>query len=136
PTEDVLPWPGNANMAFDLRPTEDVLPWPGNANMAFDLRPTEDVLPWPGNANMAFDLRPTEDVLPWLVNGASFIVGGGDRVGVGVGIGGSDGDGRVGGGVSYPNPSVTLPSSLANAYVALQAWKSAIKSDLNGLLRS
>ncbi|GJZ79174.1 putative ribonuclease H-like domain-containing protein [Tanacetum coccineum] len=68
PTEDVLPWPGNANMAFDLRPTEDVLPWPGNANMAFDLRPTEDVLPWPGNANMAFDLRPTEDVLPWSGN--------------------------------------------------------------------
>ncbi|GJX16609.1 RNA-directed DNA polymerase, eukaryota [Tanacetum coccineum] len=64
-TEDVLSWPGNANMAFDLRPTEDVLPWPGNANMAFDLRPTEDVLPWPGNANMAFDLRPTEDVLLW-----------------------------------------------------------------------
>ncbi|GKB08032.1 hypothetical protein Tco_0836316 [Tanacetum coccineum] len=98
PTEDVLPWPGNANMAFrQLLPTEDVLPWgpdvlrgrgmeygidvrltktasgPGNANMAFDLRPTEtcfrgrpteDVLPWPGNANMTFDLRPTEDVLP------------------------------------------------------------------------
>ncbi|GJU88461.1 retrovirus-related pol polyprotein from transposon TNT 1-94 [Tanacetum coccineum] len=63
PTEDVLPWPGNANMAFDLRPTEDVLPWPGNANMAFDLRPTKDVLPWPGNANMAFDLRLMEDVL-------------------------------------------------------------------------
>ncbi|GJS27603.1 hypothetical protein Tco_0488223 [Tanacetum coccineum] len=62
PTEDVLSWPGNANMAFDLRPTEDVLSWPGNANMAFDLRPTEDVLPWPGNANMAFDLRPTKDV--------------------------------------------------------------------------
>ncbi|GJX59669.1 hypothetical protein Tco_0291059 [Tanacetum coccineum] len=58
PTEDVLPWPGNANMAFDLRPTEDVLPWPGNANMAFDLRPTEDVLPWPGGANIAFDLVP------------------------------------------------------------------------------
>ncbi|GJS69060.1 hypothetical protein Tco_0701901 [Tanacetum coccineum] len=35
-------------MAFDLRPTEDVLPWPGNANMALDLRPTEDILPWPG----------------------------------------------------------------------------------------
>nr|GEW83773.1 RNA-directed DNA polymerase, eukaryota [Tanacetum cinerariifolium] len=34
--EDVLPWPGNANMAFDLRPTRDVLRWPGNANMAFD----------------------------------------------------------------------------------------------------
>ncbi|GJU63668.1 hypothetical protein Tco_1245503 [Tanacetum coccineum] len=50
-------------MAFDLRPTEDVLPWPGNANMAFDLRPTEDVLPSPGNANMAFDLWPTEDVI-------------------------------------------------------------------------
>ncbi|GKA28241.1 hypothetical protein Tco_0714409 [Tanacetum coccineum] len=63
-TEDVLPWPSNANMTFDLRPTEDVLSWPGNANMAFDLRPMEDVLPWPGNANMAFDLRPTEDVLP------------------------------------------------------------------------
>nr|GEW36852.1 reverse transcriptase domain, reverse transcriptase zinc-binding domain protein [Tanacetum cinerariifolium] len=60
-TEDVLPWSGSANMAFDL----DVLPWPGNANMAFDLWSTEDVLPWPGNANMAFDLRPTEDVLPW-----------------------------------------------------------------------
>ncbi|GJW53834.1 alpha-glucan water dikinase 1, chloroplastic-like protein isoform X1 [Tanacetum coccineum] len=68
PTEDVLPWPGNANMAFDLRPTKDVLPWPGNANMAFDLRPTEDVLPWPGNANMAFALRPTKDVLPWPGN--------------------------------------------------------------------
>ncbi|GKE89824.1 hypothetical protein Tco_1567299 [Tanacetum coccineum] len=39
PMEDVLSWPGNANMAFDLRPTEDVLPWPGNANMAFDLVP-------------------------------------------------------------------------------------------------
>ncbi|GKA96939.1 hypothetical protein Tco_0824833 [Tanacetum coccineum] len=61
--EDVLPWPGNANMSFDLRPTEDVLPWPGNANMAFDLWPAEDVLPWPGNANMAFDLWPMEDVL-------------------------------------------------------------------------
>ncbi|GKC42564.1 hypothetical protein Tco_1060286 [Tanacetum coccineum] len=65
PVEDVLPWPGNANMVFDLRRTEDVLPWPGNANMTFDLRPAEDVLPWPGNANMAFDLRPAEDVLPW-----------------------------------------------------------------------
>nr|GEW94715.1 hypothetical protein [Tanacetum cinerariifolium] len=68
PTEDIFPWPGNANMAFDSRPTEDVLPWPGSANMAFDLRPTEDVLPWPGSANMAFDLRPTEDVLPWPGN--------------------------------------------------------------------
>ncbi|GJS09225.1 putative soluble epoxide hydrolase [Tanacetum coccineum] len=68
PTEDVIPWPGNANMAFDLRPTEDVLPWSGNANMAFDLRPTEDVLLWQGNANMAFDLQPTEDVLPWPGN--------------------------------------------------------------------
>ncbi|GKA96263.1 ankyrin repeat-containing domain, PGG domain protein [Tanacetum coccineum] len=54
-------------MAFDLRPTEDVLLWPGNANMAFDLRPTKDVLLWSGNANMEFDLRPTEDVLPWPV---------------------------------------------------------------------
>nr|GFC26272.1 hypothetical protein [Tanacetum cinerariifolium] len=61
PTEDVLPWSGIANMAFDLRPTKDVLSWPGIANMAFDL----DVLPWPGNANMAFDLRPTKDVLSW-----------------------------------------------------------------------
>ncbi|GJR84763.1 hypothetical protein Tco_0155548 [Tanacetum coccineum] len=26
-------------MAFDLRPTEDVLPWPGGANIAFDLVP-------------------------------------------------------------------------------------------------
>nr|GEV69629.1 hypothetical protein [Tanacetum cinerariifolium] len=60
PTEDVLLWPGNANMAFE-RPVEDVLLWPGNANMAFDL----DVLPWPGNANMAFNLQLTEDVLPW-----------------------------------------------------------------------
>nr|GEX54219.1 hypothetical protein [Tanacetum cinerariifolium] len=68
PTKDVLLWPGNANMAFDLWPTGDVLSWSGNANMAFDLRPTEDVLPWPGNANMAFDLRPTEDVLPWPGN--------------------------------------------------------------------
>nr|GEV09935.1 hypothetical protein [Tanacetum cinerariifolium] len=67
-TEDVLPWPGNANMAFDLRPTKDVHSWPGNANMAFDLRPTKDVLPLPGNANMAFDLRPTEDGLPWPGN--------------------------------------------------------------------
>nr|GEZ96540.1 hypothetical protein [Tanacetum cinerariifolium] len=57
PTEDVLPWPGNANMIFDLWPTEDVLPCPGNANMVFDLQPTKDVLPWPGNANMVFDLR-------------------------------------------------------------------------------
>nr|GEW12316.1 hypothetical protein [Tanacetum cinerariifolium] len=64
-TEDVLPWPGNANMAFDLRPTKDVLSWPGNANMVFDLRPTKDVLPWTGNANIVFDLRPTEDVLSW-----------------------------------------------------------------------
>ncbi|GJU21343.1 hypothetical protein Tco_1154685 [Tanacetum coccineum] len=46
-------------MASDLRPTEDVLLWPGNANMAFDLRPKEDVLPWPDNVNMTFDLRPT-----------------------------------------------------------------------------
>nr|GEX98054.1 hypothetical protein [Tanacetum cinerariifolium] len=68
PTGDVLPWPGNANMTFDLRPTKDVLLWPDNANMAFDLRITEDVLSWPGNANMAFDLRPTEDVLPWPDN--------------------------------------------------------------------
>ncbi|GJZ35312.1 hypothetical protein Tco_0581129 [Tanacetum coccineum] len=67
PTEDVLPRSGNANMAFDLQPTKDVLPRPGNANMTFDLRPTEDVLLWPGNVNMAFDLRPTEDVLPWPV---------------------------------------------------------------------
>nr|GEX03373.1 hypothetical protein [Tanacetum cinerariifolium] len=66
--EDVLQWPGNANMAFDLRPTEDVLSWPDNANMAFDLRLTEGVLPWPGNANMAFDLWPTGDVLPWPGN--------------------------------------------------------------------
>nr|GEX69505.1 transcription initiation factor TFIID subunit 4b isoform X1 [Tanacetum cinerariifolium] len=61
----VLPWPGNANMAFDLRSTKDVLSWPGNANMAFDLRSTEDIIPWPGSATMAFDLRSTEDVLPW-----------------------------------------------------------------------
>ncbi|GJY75685.1 hypothetical protein Tco_0480801 [Tanacetum coccineum] len=27
----------DANMAFDLRPTEDVLPWLGGANIAFDL---------------------------------------------------------------------------------------------------
>nr|GEU39709.1 putative nucleotidyltransferase, ribonuclease H [Tanacetum cinerariifolium] len=67
-TKDVLPWPGNAYMAFDLRPTKDVLPWPSNANMAFDLRQTEDVLPWPGNANMVFDLRPTGNGLPWLDN--------------------------------------------------------------------
>ncbi|GKD67568.1 hypothetical protein Tco_1321658 [Tanacetum coccineum] len=67
-TEDILPWPGNANMAFDLRATEDVLPWPGNANMVFDLRRTENVLPWPGNANMAFDLQRTENVLPWPGN--------------------------------------------------------------------
>ncbi|GKA23630.1 hypothetical protein Tco_0709663 [Tanacetum coccineum] len=41
--EDVHP-AGNANIAIDLRPTEDtsglptedVLPWPGNANMAFE----------------------------------------------------------------------------------------------------
>ncbi|GKD30418.1 hypothetical protein Tco_1241196 [Tanacetum coccineum] len=26
-------------MAFDLRPTEDVLPWPGGANVTFDLVP-------------------------------------------------------------------------------------------------
>nr|GFB63799.1 hypothetical protein [Tanacetum cinerariifolium] len=51
-TEDGLPWPDNADMAFDLRQTEDVLPWPGNANMAFDLRQTEDGLPWLDNANM------------------------------------------------------------------------------------
>nr|GFC79016.1 hypothetical protein [Tanacetum cinerariifolium] len=31
-------------MAFNLPPMEDVLPWPGNANMVFDLRLTEDVL--------------------------------------------------------------------------------------------
>nr|GEW69432.1 hypothetical protein [Tanacetum cinerariifolium] len=68
PTEDILPWPGNANMAFDSRPKEDVLPWPGNTNMAFDSRPTKDVLPWPGNANMAFDSRPTENVLQWPGN--------------------------------------------------------------------
>nr|GEY99279.1 hypothetical protein [Tanacetum cinerariifolium] len=70
PTEDVLPWPDNANMAFDSRPTKDVLPWLGSANMTFDLWPTEDVLPWLGSANIAFDLRPTEDpmkdVLSWL----------------------------------------------------------------------
>nr|GEY98130.1 hypothetical protein [Tanacetum cinerariifolium] len=65
PTKDVLSWPGNANMAFDLHPAEDVLLWPGNANMAFDSRPAEDVLLWPGNANMAFDLRLTKDVLSW-----------------------------------------------------------------------
>ncbi|GJW34413.1 hypothetical protein Tco_0054445 [Tanacetum coccineum] len=29
----------DANMAFDLRQTEDVLPWPGGANIAFDLVP-------------------------------------------------------------------------------------------------
>ncbi|GJV88833.1 hypothetical protein Tco_1532771 [Tanacetum coccineum] len=55
-------------MAFDLRPTEDVLPWPGNANMSFDLRGTKNVLSWPGNANMAFDLRRTKNVLPWPGN--------------------------------------------------------------------
>nr|GEU53547.1 retrovirus-related Pol polyprotein from transposon TNT 1-94 [Tanacetum cinerariifolium] len=64
-TKDVLPLPGSANMAFDLQSTEDVLPLPGSANMEFDLRQTKDVLPWLGSANMAFDLRSTEDVLPW-----------------------------------------------------------------------
>ncbi|GJQ93830.1 hypothetical protein Tco_0004969 [Tanacetum coccineum] len=29
----------DVNMAFDLRPTKDVLPWPGGANIAFDLVP-------------------------------------------------------------------------------------------------
>ncbi|KAL4589567.1 hypothetical protein LXL04_002475 [Taraxacum kok-saghyz] len=70
------------------------------------------------------------------VNAASFSVGGGVGVGVGVGVGGSGGGGWLGGGVNYPNPSVRPPSNLNNAYIALQAWKTAIKSDPKGLLRS
>ncbi|KAL8234832.1 hypothetical protein R6Q59_020932 [Mikania micrantha] len=73
-------------------------------------------------------------VLKNTVNAASFSVGGG--VGVRVGIGGtgsSGGGGWVGGGgVNYPNPS----SDLKNAYIALQAWKSAIRSDPKGILHS
>ncbi|GJT93060.1 hypothetical protein Tco_1081905 [Tanacetum coccineum] len=76
-------------------------------------------------------LSSTFFLITTKVNGASYSVGGGDGVGVGVGVGGSGGDGWIGGGVSYPNPSVTSPSSLANAYVALQAWKSAIKNPSN-----
>nr|GEY55394.1 hypothetical protein [Tanacetum cinerariifolium] len=68
PMEDGLSWPGNANMVFDLRQTEDGLLWPGNANMVFDLRPMGDGLSWSDNANMSFDLRPTKDGLPWLDN--------------------------------------------------------------------
>ncbi|GJV02780.1 zinc finger protein-like protein 1 [Tanacetum coccineum] len=64
-------------MAFDLWPTEEVLPWPGNANMAFDLWPTEDVLLWPGNANMAFDLWARGGVVvprlhSWVSNGSRY----------------------------------------------------------------
>ncbi|GJT45918.1 hypothetical protein Tco_0954633 [Tanacetum coccineum] len=64
-------------MAFDLRPTEEVLPWPGNANMAFDLRPTEDVLPWPGGANIAFDLVPDLQCLlrTWCEYGIRLSIG-------------------------------------------------------------
>ncbi|KAJ9538796.1 hypothetical protein OSB04_031529 [Centaurea solstitialis] len=70
-------------------------------------------------------------------NGASFSVGGGVGLGVGVGGGGGGGGGGwVGGGVSYPNPSPSSPSNLKNAYFALQAWKSAIKSDPKGILSS
>nr|GEW10592.1 hypothetical protein [Tanacetum cinerariifolium] len=53
-----VPLPLTLDLNNSHRPTEDVLPWPGNENMAFDLRPIEDVLSWPGNANMIFDLRP------------------------------------------------------------------------------
>nr|GEX94695.1 hypothetical protein [Tanacetum cinerariifolium] len=63
-----LPWPGNANMVFDLRQTKDGLSWLGNANMVFDLRKTKDGLSLPGNANMVFDLRQTEDGLSWPGN--------------------------------------------------------------------
>lgn len=74
-------------------------------------------------------------LLNTTVNAASFSVGGGVGVGVGVGGGSDAGTGWVGGGVSFPNP--TSPhSSLKNAYTALQAWKSAIRSDPKGLLNS
>ncbi|KAI3775559.1 hypothetical protein L1987_50138 [Smallanthus sonchifolius] len=82
--------------------------------------------------SLIFAFKPT-------ANGASFSVGGGVGVGVGVGVGiggGGGGGGWVGGGVSYPNPSLSPPSNLKNAYIALQAWKSAIKSDPRGLLNS
>lgn len=79
---------------------------------------------------LAFFLKTT-------ANGASFSVGGGVGVGIGVGGGGGGDGGWVSvGGVNYPNPSGSPPSNLKNAYIALQAWKSEIKSDPKGLLRS
>ncbi|KAK9071239.1 hypothetical protein SSX86_009807 [Deinandra increscens subsp. villosa] len=75
-------------------------------------------------------------ILQTTVNAASFSVGGGVGLGVGVGAGGGRG-GWVGGGVNYPNPSdPNPPSNLKNAYIALQAWKSAISSDPKGILSS
>ncbi|CAH1425179.1 unnamed protein product [Lactuca virosa] len=74
-------------------------------------------------------------IIKTTANASSFSVGGGVGVGVGIG-GGGGGGGWVGGGVNYPNPSVRPSSNLKNAYIVLQAWKTAIKSDPKGLLRS
>ena len=70
-------WPGNANMAFDLRPREDILPRRGDANIEFDLRPTKDILSRQGNANMAFDLVPDLQCLlrTWCEYGIRLSIG-------------------------------------------------------------
>ncbi|KAK1354830.1 leucine-rich repeat extensin-like protein 4 [Heracleum sosnowskyi] len=67
---------------------------------------------------------------------AAFSVGGG--VGLGVGIGGGGGGVWVGsGGIHSPNPyDSSSASRLSNAYTALQAWKSAIKDDPLGILKT
>ncbi|KAB1209251.1 Leucine-rich repeat extensin-like protein 4 [Morella rubra] len=73
---------------------------------------------------------------------ATFSVGG--RAGVGLGIGNVGGGGGVGGGVwigggiNSPGPSGSVSSvpKIKRAYAALQAWKSAIKDDPQGILNS
>ncbi|CAA3032362.1 leucine-rich repeat extensin 4 [Olea europaea subsp. europaea] len=73
-----------------------------------------------------------------IVTEAAVSVGGG----IGVGVGGSGGGGGVwvGGGISTgPNtPPAGAPqvSKLNAAYIALQAWKSAITDDPNGILKT
>ncbi|KAG9136347.1 hypothetical protein Leryth_022661 [Lithospermum erythrorhizon] len=80
---------------------------------------------------------------------AAFIVGAsiGSRGGVGVAPGGGrvvggggawmGGGGGGGGGINTPSPSSSSSSSIQNNdYIALQAWKGAIKDDPHGILHS
>ncbi|OAY53851.1 leucine-rich repeat extensin-like protein 4 [Manihot esculenta] len=69
-----------------------------------------------------------------MLRGAATTVGVGVGIGVGVGVGNAGGGVWIGGGINDPPPSGTAFSNINSAYIALQAWKSAINDDPSKIL--